>query len=154
MKTHRTFLIVTAVLVLAGLTFAQAPCPEQVYLPWSGLAVEIDPNMIAIHPVTGEPLFLGEVRVELGRQWAYEGWACDEDGNAMTVTADHGLLEISEAYIFTLRAVEASIGVKYVNITATDVPEPPAMPIAVTGTLVVVVTPKNNAPVLCGGRPQ
>ncbi|HUV65376.1 MAG TPA: hypothetical protein VMW24_15880 [Sedimentisphaerales bacterium] len=153
MKT-RNWLIIVAVLILGSLTLAQTPCPEQEYLSWSGLAVQIDPNQIAIHPVTGDPLFLGEVMVELGREWSYEGYACDEDGHAMTVTTDHGQLEISDAYVFTLRATETSIGVRYVNITATDVPEPPAMAIAVTGTLVVITVPKNNAPVLCGGRPQ
>ena len=150
---RRTLLVIVAVLVLAALTFAQTPCPEQEYRSWSGLAVEIDPNQIAIHPETGEPLFLGAITVEVGTQWAYEGWACDPDGDAMAVTTSDGTIVTSAGYVYTVRGTETAIGIKYINISATDVPTPPAAPITVTGTLVVVATPRNNAPVLCGGRP-
>jgi len=149
----RNWLIIIAVLILGSLTLAQTPCPVQEYLTWDALPVVLDPNQIAVHPITGDRLFLAAVTVELGRQWVYEGWACDDDGDAMTITSSYGDMTVSGGNIYTLRGTETAIGVRYVNITATDVPVPPAMPIAVTGTLVVITTPKNNAPVLCGGRP-
>jgi len=152
MKTHN-WLIVIAVLVLAALTFAQTPCPVQEYNSWDALPVQLDPNQISVHPITGDRLFLAAVSVELGRQWSYEGWACDEDGDAMTLTSSYGAMTVSAGNIYTLTATETAIGVRYVQITATDVPVPPALPIAVTGTLVVIVTPANHAPILCGGRP-
>jgi len=149
----RHILMITAVLVLASLTLGQTPCPTQTYGSWENLAAQIDPNQIALHPISGEPLFLGAVTVEVGSEWKYEGWACDPDGDAMTVTANSGVLDVIN-YVYTLRRTEGAIGVKYVHISATDVPIPPATPITVTGTLVVIATPRNQAPVLCGGRPQ
>ena len=154
MKTHRNLLIVTAVLILGSLTLAQTPCPEQEYLSWASLPAQIDPNMIAIHPVSGERLFLGSVMVELGQEWSRDGYACDEDGDVMTITSDYGQLELFDSYAYTVRGTETSIGVRYVNISAATVPALPASPVTVTGTLVVIVTPKDHAPVLCGGRPQ
>ena len=152
MNTRRNWLVVVAVLVLSVLTFGQTPCPVQKYLSWDDLSVAVDPNQIAVHPITGKPLFLGGLSVEVGRQWAYEGYACDPDGDAMAITADSGVLDISN-YVYTLLRTESSVGVKYINISATDVPTPPAAPITVTGTLVVIAIPRNQPPVLCGGRP-
>jgi len=150
----KPILITIAMLILCSLTFGQnTNCPEQEYLTWDHLSVQIDPNQIAIHPETGEPLFLGAITVEVGTQWAYEGWACDPDGDAMAVTTSDGTIVTSAGYVYTVRGTETSIGIKYLNISATDVPTPPAAPITVTGTLVVVATPRNHGPILCGGRP-
>jgi len=150
----KPILITIAMLILCSLTFGQnTNCPEQEYLTWDSSPVVIDPNMIAIHPISGQPLYLGEVMVELGREWSYDFWPCDEDGDAMTVTVDHGSMVVSTGNVYTVRATETSIGVKYVNISAATVPALPSPPVTVTGTLAIIVTPKDHAPVLCGGRP-
>ena len=149
---RRTLLVIVAVLVLAALTFAQTPCPEQEYKTWADQAVVIDPNMIAIDPASGQRLFLDAITTEIGRQWAYAGYACDPDGDPIVVTTSYGELEVANG-VYTLRGIETAIGVRYINITAEDMPGEHQTPIVRTGTLVVVATPRNQGPVLCGGRP-
>ncbi len=128
-------------------------CPEQSSLDLLTCPFAVDPNMIAVNPVTGERLPLDYIITDVGRQWSYDGYGCDEDGNPMVFSASKGTLSHPTPETFTLRGTQTVVGVDYIHISVTDVPMPHQSPSTVTGTLVVLAVPQNRPPVLCGGRP-
>jgi hypothetical protein len=150
----RKIAIVLVVVILAALTFAQTgDCPEQTWMSSTDVPFTYDPNQVHLDAFTGERALLGYLIGDTGRELVYDGYACDPDENVVVFTVDRGTLEHPTPDTFTWRWVPVSAGLHYVNIHATDVPQPHQSPLTRTGTLVILSTRPNNPPVLCGGRP-
>jgi hypothetical protein len=137
--------------LLTCLCFGQM-CPEQEFVDPNTCPFAVDPNMLAIDPVSGERLMLGCITVDVGRQWVYDGWGCDDDGNPLVFSASKGVVEQS-GNVYTLRGTQTAIGADYIHISVTDVPMEHQTPLTRTGTLVVLAVQPNRPPTLCGGRP-
>jgi len=150
----RCTLILLAGLLLAGLTFAgDSSCPEQTFTDPNSYGYGIDPNEIAVDPVSGQRLMLGVVTTEIGVPWEYEGYGCDPDGDTMTFASE---AEIAvDGAVYTLSGIVGQVGLSYYDVSVTDTPADPNMTAYTrTGTVVVVGLPANQPPVLCGGRPE
>ncbi len=128
-------------------------CPDQPSLDLATCPFAVDPNMIAVNPVTGERLPLDYIITDVGREWSYDGYGCDDDGNLMVFSASKGVLSHPTPETFTLRGTQTAVGVDYIHISVTDVPMEHQTAYTVTGTLVVLAVQPNRPPVLCGGRP-
>jgi hypothetical protein len=150
----RTILIAVAAVLLATMTVGQTIlCPEQEFAETQNWSFAIDPNQIAIDPASGQRLALDYRIIDVGRELAYDGWACDPDGHAMVFSASMGVLEHPTPDTYTLYYMPVTPGLHYIHISVTDVPEEHQIPQTRTGTLVVRATRTNQPPVLCGGRP-
>ncbi|MDI9433107.1 MAG: hypothetical protein QM570_15430 [Planctomycetota bacterium] len=153
MKFQR-IIIAFAVLLLAAMTIGQTPtCPEQEFADTQGWPFAVDVNEIAIDPASGRRLALDYRIADVGREVAYDGWACDPDGHLMLFAASKGVLEHPTPDTYTLRYTPVTAGLHYIHISVTDVPEEHQIAQTRTGTLVIRATRPNAAPVLCGGRP-
>ena len=156
MKTKLLTLVLTT--LLAALTLGQTDCDEQVYLPLTDCPYSLDPNQIAVHPVSGERLYLGWTITDAGRPWSFSGYACDPDGDPVTITSAAGTVQQAvDPNGFTVYTVSGiapeAIGTYYINVTATDEPMAHQEPLSVTGTRALIVTPANRHPIFCGGTP-
>ena len=140
--------IILCTLVLAAFCVAQTDqtCPDQTWLSSADVPFAFDPNQA--------PNVLGYIVTDLGREWSYDGYGCEPDGQPMVFSASKGVLQHPTPYTFTLRATQQTVGVDYYHITVADVPPIHQDSIAVTGTVVVLGTRANRPPVLCGGAPR
>ncbi len=151
--------VAIATLFVAPLAFGDADCPDQPYLSLSGYSVTIDSTRIELGPAdpngVRKPLLLRVVAVTVGQIATDKILACDPDADPVAVSCQDGVLaaEPNEPGYYRWSWTPTAIGVTYHWIQAVD--ERPATNDAMTvrGTIVVVATPKNRPPVLCGGQP-
>jgi len=149
MKRSTNLILICTILVFAVVSvFAGEPCGPQEYPSWDPTPMTVDPNMIAIHPISGQRLFLGWIITTVGQPWTYVGSACDPDGDSMTYTVDTGTITDNGATYSVNGPALIDIGLHYVNVSVTDEPLDSAQAVTVTGTLVVVNVPPNRPPVL------
>jgi hypothetical protein len=143
---------ILVVLLLSVFCFGQT-CPEQTWMPTDSVPFAYDPNQVHLDEFTGERAVLGFLIGDTGRELLYDGYGCDEDGNAMVFSVTKGVLEQPVPEVFTWRWTPVSVGVDYVHISVSDVPAVHQESLTRTGTLVILATRPNRPPVLCGGRP-
>jgi len=139
-------------LVLCGAAAAQ-DCGDQNFLPIVG---QIDPNMVAVDPWSGQRLLVLVAKAKVGKVVTITGRACDPDGDPMDCTIEVPgdpnslqLLRLNQDGTFEIQVTRASRGIEYRWVTATDHPDPndPSQDITVRGTYAVWF---HGAPVLSG----
>lgn len=142
-----------AVVLLGAMTFGQV-CPEQTYKPASTCPYTVDPNQIGVDPVSGEPDLIGWYAVDVSQTVTIDGWVCDDDGDAMVVTASVGELTMVTPASYVLRYTPTAVGLTYIHLAVTDQPPDHQQPITRTGTIVVAATQPDSPPAIgCGSRP-
>ena len=133
-----------ALFLVSSLVFAQK-CPEQVYKP---IGPEMDPNMIAVNPESGQRLLLTTVYTTVGRPVHIPLTVCDEDGDATALpTCSQGVVDANGVWTYD----PFQIGTTYTTISVKDVRPLTHDEKETRGTIVVVTIPANHAPhVGCG----
>jgi hypothetical protein len=141
-------------ILLGALTLGQV-CPTQQYSDPGVCPMIIDPNMLGVDPVSGEPDLIGCYTVDVGHMLTVDGWICDDDGDAMTMTASGGgTLTMVTAASYVYRYTPQKVGLSYHHIAVTDQPMEHQTPLTRTGTIVIAAVQPNRPPAIgCGSRP-
>jgi hypothetical protein len=182
-RLRRDIPILLVLLMVIPLTFGgNPPCPEQPYLPLTGYPVTLDLAKIAYdrndpadpNYATRKQLLVAILPVALGNQAAYEGYACDADGDSLIIKAQDGTLTALtgggepvpqtpvDGYVSLVAGgryrwiyTPMSLGVSYHDLEVSDVRPGTTDARSTRGTIVVIAIPRNaHAPSLCGGQPR
>lgn len=153
-RKQMTLLAVMSAMLVAPLLFgASENCPEQVFQDISQCPVALDPNQIAVDPVTGQRCCLGWMTAIVGSPWTWDGRYCDPDGDSMTLAADKGTLAVNADGTYSVTGTAGMPGLTYITMTLVDEPSAPQVPFTRKGTFAVIAVPKNRPPSICGGKP-
>jgi len=116
--TRTSNLITLIMLLLAGVAVAQ-DCGVQNFAKMD----EVDPNQVAIDPVSAQRLLVQFVRAKANQTVTIRGTACDDDGDPMIVWRDvqgEQLPVDPNTGVFTFEVNSNAAGIVYTTIGATD----------------------------------
>ena len=97
---------------------SSVPCGPQAFRHLD----DVEPNEVALDPVSGQRLLLQVVRARTGTTVTINGRACDEDGDALTVWADTtgNQLPLDANGQFSFQVSGSEAGTQYVTVGVTD----------------------------------
>jgi hypothetical protein len=110
--------IALIVLMLSGAACAQ-PCGPQAFRHLD----DVDPNMVADDPVSGQKLLVQLVRAKVGDTVMIWGHACDDDGDPLLAWADDPNMPIAidpNDGTFTFNVQRNTPGIEYITIGLSD----------------------------------